>query len=159
MKDTEKSIIETELRKIAERDGKVTPDAVVEAARPKTSPLHSHFQWNNDKAAHEYRLWQARQLIAVVVFERAPNDLQRTFTSVVLEKETSSGAVIVERAYVETKKALENPNLRQQILEEAIREAKHWSCKYRHFEELTSIVKAIDNFIEAYEANTSAAAA
>lgn len=155
MKDTEKSIIETELRKIAQRDGKVTPEAVVEAARSATSPLHSHFQWNNDKAAGEYRLWQARQLIAVVVFERAPNDMQRSFTSVVLEKETPSGEVVAERAYIETKKALEDPKLRQQILDEAIKEAKHWSCKYRHFEELAEIVRAIDEFIEG---DTSAAA-
>jgi hypothetical protein len=36
---------------------------VVEAARPKDSPLHGAFCWNNTEAAKRYRLLQAQQLI------------------------------------------------------------------------------------------------
>lgn len=46
--------------------GRLTPDAVVAVAQDKKSPLHAAFTWDNDKAGHEYRLWQARQLIKSV---------------------------------------------------------------------------------------------
>lgn len=61
-----KTIIE--LKRIAEENGGLLkPEIVVAEARPRSSPLHSRFTWDNTKAAHEYRLWQARQLIRVVV--------------------------------------------------------------------------------------------
>ena len=52
------------LAAIAERNGGVIlPQAVVEAARAKESPLHKHFTWNVRKAAEERWLDQASQLI------------------------------------------------------------------------------------------------
>ncbi len=57
-----------ELKRIAvEHDGILNPKDVVRAARAKSSPLHSQFEWSDAKAGHEYRLWQARQLIRVTV--------------------------------------------------------------------------------------------
>jgi hypothetical protein len=45
-------------------------EAVVDAARDPTSPLHSYFEWNDTVAAEQYRLHQARSLIrAVTVIE------------------------------------------------------------------------------------------
>ena len=43
--------------------GVLLPEEVVEAARPKSSPLHSFFTWDNKKAAEERRRDQARELI------------------------------------------------------------------------------------------------
>ena len=52
------------LKQIAARDGGLLrPAAVVEAARPKDSPLHNAFEWNDGKAAEKYRLIQAQYLI------------------------------------------------------------------------------------------------
>lgn len=152
MNEQEKAVIEEELRKIARRDGFISAPAVVEAARSPSSPLHSHFQWNDDKAAQEYRLWQARQLIAVVRFEPAPNETQRTFTSVIIEQKTLKGESKLIRAYVDTEKALDDPDLRQQILGQAINEVEHWAAKYRHFTELKDIVRAIDKFSKHHKA-------
>lgn len=36
---------------------------LVEAARPESSPLHTHFEWNDGIAAEEYRLVQAAGLV------------------------------------------------------------------------------------------------
>jgi DNA repair ATPase RecN len=41
----------------------------VQAAKPKESPAHDGFEWNNSKAANEYRLVQARQWLRVVKVE------------------------------------------------------------------------------------------
>ena len=48
----------------ASNNGVVTVDMVIDAAKDEASPLHSHFEWDNDKAAENYRRWQARALIA-----------------------------------------------------------------------------------------------
>lgn len=49
-----------------ENGGRLTPASVVNAARDPSSPLHAHFEWDESKAAHAYRLDQARALIRSV---------------------------------------------------------------------------------------------
>ena len=56
-----------ELQRIYNENGKLISAEVVECARPKNSPLHSAFEWSDKKAAHEYRLNQARTLIRAVI--------------------------------------------------------------------------------------------
>jgi len=46
--------------------GTLHPADIVEAARDPASPLHRMFNWDDSTAADEYRLWQARKLIARV---------------------------------------------------------------------------------------------
>lgn len=48
-------------------DGKLKPEDVLSSAKAKSSPLHQAFTWDNVKAAHEYRLSEARQFIKAVV--------------------------------------------------------------------------------------------
>lgn len=52
---------------IRERDGGIRPVTVLEEAAPEESPLHTPFEWDDELAAGEYRLWQARKLIRNVV--------------------------------------------------------------------------------------------
>ena len=158
MREEDRAIIEQELRKIEKRDGVISAHAVVEVAKSPTSPLHVHFQWNDDKAAHEFRLWQARQLIAVIIIERAPNDTQRTFTNVVVEQKTAKGESQLVRAYVSTERVLDDPDLRQQVLEQAVGEIRRWTAKYRHFDELETVIKTVDKFCKRHEAEFAAAA-
>jgi hypothetical protein len=61
-------IIKAELKKL-EKNGKLTPFDVIEAARDKTSPLHEYFEWNDTEAARLYRIEQARGLIRTVKIE------------------------------------------------------------------------------------------
>ncbi len=59
------------LAKIAEANaGRLTPGAVVEAARSPNSALHRHFEWDDRKAAEAYRRDQAREIIAVIRVEQ-----------------------------------------------------------------------------------------
>jgi hypothetical protein len=50
-----------------EISGKLTPNQVVEDAQDPESPLHSLFQWDVDRAAHEHWLDTARAVIREVV--------------------------------------------------------------------------------------------
>lgn len=57
-----------ELERIREsNDGKLHTDAVVKAAKTKTSPLHDAFTWDNGKAADQFRLSEARYLLREIV--------------------------------------------------------------------------------------------
>lgn len=49
-----------------ENDGRLVPEAVIEAASSPSSPLHRFFTWDDTEAAHEFRKQQARKLIRVV---------------------------------------------------------------------------------------------
>lgn len=60
-------LISRELEEIRRARGSVTAEAVVAAATPETSPLHSEFEWDDTKAGHQYRLGQARELIHIAV--------------------------------------------------------------------------------------------
>ena len=46
--------------------GQITPELVVEAAGDPASPLHKHFEWNNEIAGEQHRIDQARNLITSV---------------------------------------------------------------------------------------------
>jgi EAL domain-containing protein (putative c-di-GMP-specific phosphodiesterase class I) len=46
--------------------GLLTPEAVVKEAADPASPLHRYFEWDNRKAAHQFRIEQARRLIRSV---------------------------------------------------------------------------------------------
>lgn len=59
--------ISNRLAEIAKANGGIlTPESVVEDAKSKQSPLHGQFEWNVKKAAHQYWLDQARNLIRTV---------------------------------------------------------------------------------------------
>lgn len=53
------SIVGTELSKL----DNLTPETVLDLARPEDSPLHSMFEWDDTIAAEKYRLSQARSII------------------------------------------------------------------------------------------------
>lgn len=64
----------TELARIHQESGVLTPPAVVDAARPEDSPLHPAFEWRDEEAAEKYRRWQARMLIKAVYVVKQDGD-------------------------------------------------------------------------------------
>ena len=60
---------QTEYLRSLERNGKLTAEQVLDAAKPAESPIHDCFEWENSTAAYLYRLDQARELIRRVRIE------------------------------------------------------------------------------------------
>ena len=52
------------LDELADAD-KLDADALLEASRDPSHPCHSRFEWDDEEAAHQYRLGQAHQTIAL----------------------------------------------------------------------------------------------
>jgi hypothetical protein len=128
-----------ELRRIAQQAGGVLkPEDVVKSAERKTSPLHRYFDWDDTEAAREWRLHQARQLINVCVeLLPSPNakKVQRVFVS--LRSDRKQGG------YRPMVKVLATPNLREELIADALEEMKYFQEKYKSLKELAIVFRAM----------------
>jgi hypothetical protein len=66
--------VESVLRDIYEREGRLSPELLVQIAKPEDHPLHTRFEWQDSVAGPLYRLEQAARIIrsARIVIEREP---------------------------------------------------------------------------------------
>ena len=80
-------LVEEELSDLNKEHGHLTPDLVLKSAVSVSSPLHSLFEWDDNKAGHSFRLWQARKLIRSVKIERPDGQLMPKFISIRVEGE------------------------------------------------------------------------
>ena len=86
-------VIGEELSRLEEQNGgRIDPPSVVKAAKPKKSPLHPCFEWDNNAAAKAYRENQARELMRkiVVVYKEPGKEIQhiRAFVNIKTEDES-----------------------------------------------------------------------
>ena len=101
--------------------GTITHTHVVDYAEAKESPLHRYFEWNNQEAAHQHRLQQARQLIASVTIVRHKEVPElRAFVSVIKDG---------ERQYLPTIEALNDKQLTVQVLTQLEYTIKNFQSK------------------------------
>jgi hypothetical protein len=128
-----------ELGRITQQHGGVLrAEDVVEAARPRSSPLHSKFEWNDSKAAHEHRLWQARQLISVCVqVIPGANKEFSVYCSLSSDRSKRGGG------YRTTVAVMSNAEMREQLLEDALHELNLFQRKYTSLRELAGVFTAI----------------
>lgn len=134
-----------ELERIRSTHGALTPNLVVQRASSPDSPLHEAFEWEDEEAAREYRLSQARYLIRHVVVKRInskPVEAVRAFVQV---------EVAGERRYEPTQDALSDPFLRAQVLHRARSEMNSFIHKYSHLEELAGIITEALRKVEEHE--------
>lgn len=57
------------VKELEDRQGRLLPSEVLNAARNEDSPLHGFFEWDESLAAEAYRLEQARELIRRIKIE------------------------------------------------------------------------------------------
>lgn len=118
-----------------EQMGSFTPTDVVEAARPDTSPLHEHFEWDDLKAAEKYRLHEARQIvshIAVIVKVNGRDTQTRAFHSISVQDGNSE----VEHRYTAIKIVSANPDMREQVIQKAMIELEGWQKRHEQYADI-----------------------
>lgn len=141
-------IIEQELLRIQKKYGMITPLLIVEESRSESAVLHHHFQWNDSQAAEEYRQWQARRIIAVVSIQHPQMDAPvRVFHNVTLVREDEKGLPQSFHVYLKTVDILKNPQMREQLLERAHREASEWQLRYKSLVELSEIMETMSRLL------------
>jgi len=138
MESKRKRSIVGELETIRKRGGGILrPVEVVAFARKKTTALHDRFEWDDSVAAERFRLEQARHLIRCTV-RMINDDSPPIHAYVSLEDDRKGGDSY--RALVDV---MSDTELREKLLEQALREADAWRDRYERFTELSPIVKAI----------------
>jgi hypothetical protein len=135
--------VASELEQICQKHGGLLrPEDVVTFARNKRTALHSEFEWDDAKASAEYRLEQARRVIrvSVTVLPSPHSDQEpvRAYVSVVSDRVQPGGGY---RSFVEV---MTDDDMRSELVNEAISEAKRWRRKYERLRELAPIFRAID---------------
>ena len=115
------------LRELAERDGLITPQTVLEAASEPSSPLHDHFTWDDTEAARKYRLVEARSLITryKITVQKSPDETVRVRAFAHIPAEDGAGF------YVPTADALTDPAQRSLVMQQALREVAALRRKYQ----------------------------
>lgn len=140
--ETKKAI---EAVRAADPEGLLRPEAVVEAARDDSSPLHSYFTWDDTEAARRQRLHEARHLIRVAVTV-LPNSTEpvRAFVSLSTERgKAQPGRVTGGSGYRLITKVLTDEQAREQLLADALRELEAFRRKYARLAELAPVFKAM----------------
>lgn len=114
-----------------------SPEAIVEAAKDEDSELHKCFEWDDTKAAQEYRKHQARVIVASLVIRTETTDNEPVAVRVI----SSTG---VRNEYKPTVKLIEVEQDYADLLARAKRELQAIRIKYKVVEELREIFEAID---------------
>jgi hypothetical protein len=129
------------LEQIREQNGGLLqPRHVVKAAAPANHPLHRYFEWDDRKAAAKWRHKQAQSLINHVYIEM-PDDPEAdaTIAYVSIGEHKQDG-----RYFVSAQDAMVDPEMRQQVLGEAMQSIQAWRRRYQALTELSEIFQAID---------------
>ena len=119
------------------KKGPLTAETIVNTAKNPKSPLHKYFEWDDTAAGKKYRLYQARQLINIVI-EPIETTEQPVYSFEIVKTERG-------REYKHVGEILDNEEYRQQLLDAAIRELSYWKGKYAYYSigELTAVIDEI----------------
>jgi len=150
------SKIRRELLRLAKtHQGMLHPKNVVDAARAKSSPLHSSFEWDDTEAAEKWRLEQARRLIRVTVtlvpLKKGAQPHQRAFVSLTSDRKKGGG-------YRATVNVMTDEEQRRELLDDARAELASFKRKYGKLIELAKVFEAIDEVENTLEAPQPVAA-
>lgn len=134
-KSADAQVIGNELMRIREKTGSIEPENIVKMAESKRSPIHKHFEWDNEKAGHEYRKAQARNLVRLVRIDNGPaNDLpERAFHSI----RDESG-----RSYRPVEEVRSSLDLQLALMKQAEKDLDSWLIRYRSLSGICELVEA-----------------
>jgi hypothetical protein len=139
--------IYNELERIkGKHDGVIMPAVIVMEAAKKQNPMHTEFNWDDAEAAHEFRLDQARNLIRSIeiIYPDVGSKPIRAYEVVTQQAKKDLPA---RKVYRSVEEILNDPEMRDELLGQAIRDALTYRRKYHALSELAQVFTALDNFL------------
>jgi hypothetical protein len=141
-----------EIEALERKSGGVTPDMIVEAARPKSSALHDCFTWDDKMAAALYRNSEARRVLRGFVFVPTDADLKLEipyFTNVRTSEpvEGPRGGQDTgtrDDAYVVIKEVANREYMMADMVERGMRRLLTFRTKFGYLTRFQKVVAAID---------------
>lgn len=116
-------------------DGHITVDGVYQLAKNRMTPLYKYIEWNDKKAAESYRKNQVRELIGCVVVVEEGQQIRNWCPAIRISGQST---------YVELNQARQTPEIWEEILRVALKEANQWRDRYKRYSQLKPIFSAID---------------
>jgi len=135
------SDLRAELTGIYQKYGELTPQAVVDEARPKTAPLHNRFEWDDATAGEAYRRVQASELIRSVRIQYAvdPKTSERKYVRAFHAVRDSEPD---RSGYVPTEELVQDELATKILLKQCEREIADLKRKYGHLKEFSLLINA-----------------
>lgn len=131
------------IRDLAAKHGSITAEIVVKEATKKSSPLHSHFDWDDTTAATKFRLVQAAALIRQINVQYLVGEERtirvRAFHNVSDDDEESGAGYFVSLAT-----AMTVESYRDQLLANCKRDMLAFKVKYAALNEVSRIIDVMD---------------
>ena len=101
-----------------EREGRLTPENLVEVSKDENAPLHNEFEWNDATAAKKYRRSQAQFIIQMLVVKSSDDEEEekkppvRAFFAIDKERRNYESVVTILESKDKT------ATLREQVVKE-----------------------------------------
>lgn len=141
--------IKEELLEIKGDNDLLYPGDVVDwASKHPQSDLHSRFEWNNEKAGAAYRLWQARELITIHI---RTEQGEPEMVSLSIDRKQDGG-------YRSIKDVVDNVELRDVMLSDAMKELSRVRSKYGTLRKLAGVWREIQKAEMRFETAKAKAA-
>lgn len=144
--DVKKIHAELERIRKSTEGAELHPGDIIEAAKSSRSVLHKLFEWDDTKAAHQHRLYQAGTLIRSIVVHRIDHPEKGN----VREYTVTPGAYAREgerRPFRRTEDLLADEDLRPQVLQRALGELVAFQRRYKALQELAIVMRSIDEVL------------
>jgi len=133
------------LQELRDKHKGLTASIVVEDAKNKKSVLHGAFEWNDSKAAHEWRLHSARHLMRAVITKELDSSGEIRYQPAFVFVKTEEGPRYETIARVQS-----DAELRHQVIKRAFAEHNQWKERYKEYKELLSIFQEADKIESSY---------
>lgn len=120
--------------------GALTPENLLERARSANSAVHGHFEWDDEKAAHQHRVSQAGDLIRAITIDISTSNIEPAKTIRAFVSVERHG----ERSYTSTVHAMTDADLRRQVVQRAWADLEAWRERHKELTEFARIFTAMD---------------
>lgn len=126
-------------------NGKLKPANIVKRAKIKNSAMHCVFIWDDEQAAEEYRIHQARRLVSclrvdVEFMENPVQDISQNVRAFVNVTDADG-----DRFYTSTDVALQDVDLKLQVLNAARRKVASAVADLRSLEQCADAIELLES--------------
>lgn len=136
-------VVGKHFKKLEQKEGALTSQNVLESARSEKSPIHSLFEWDDTKAAEQYRLKQAAQIICNLTVEIETDDKPIECRAYMDVSEAKVGS------FINVQSAFQSEESREVVLRRALNELSAFKTKYKNLLELQDVFDVIGTHLEA----------
>lgn len=139
------------MSQLSQTEGGLTAKRLLDESRDENALMHPCFEWDDAVAAEGYRLQQSRRIINTIVCEvidetgkEITDKNTRAFVSTSSKEHSETGV------FHPITHALSNEDMRMVVLNNALMELEAFTAKYKHLQELSEVIDAIDNAKKRY---------